>query len=288
MGVSIIKKKRGDTTVGGYILPQDSVILFPLDSTPGGVWSAYSNFDNVYVMSGSATSLNTEGYSTHTHTVGISGDTSTSGSHTHSPSGVIGDSGSQTYYYYAGAGNTVSAHTHTFVSTTTGASGDHKHNAVTSTTSGATNNLPPFVALRWLTNSAEAEIPSGGIMMWYGSDYTLPSGFYICNGQNGTPDMRDKFIRNGSGTGSSSHSHSMPSISASGAHTHFSSLNTSTKGAGNVCNISTGVGANSHSHSNINYTTNSAGDHTHTIPDTGSATPQLPELYLYFIQYIGD
>lgn len=37
-------------------------------------------------------------------------------------------------------------------------------------------------------------IPSGVIMMWSGSIATIPSGFALCNGSNGTPDLRDRFI----------------------------------------------------------------------------------------------
>lgn len=37
-------------------------------------------------------------------------------------------------------------------------------------------------------------VPSGGIIMWSGSIATIPSGYVLCNGANGTPDLRDKFI----------------------------------------------------------------------------------------------
>lgn len=36
--------------------------------------------------------------------------------------------------------------------------------------------------------------PSGGIIMWYGTIATIPSGWYLCNGSNGTPDLRNRFI----------------------------------------------------------------------------------------------
>ena len=36
--------------------------------------------------------------------------------------------------------------------------------------------------------------PSGGIIMWSGTIATIPSGWYLCNGSNGTPDLRNKFI----------------------------------------------------------------------------------------------
>jgi len=37
-------------------------------------------------------------------------------------------------------------------------------------------------------------IPSGIITMWSGTIATIPSGWYLCNGSNGTPDLRNKFI----------------------------------------------------------------------------------------------
>jgi microcystin-dependent protein len=35
---------------------------------------------------------------------------------------------------------------------------------------------------------------SGMIMLWSGSIASIPSGWYLCNGSNGTPDLRDKFV----------------------------------------------------------------------------------------------
>ena len=37
-------------------------------------------------------------------------------------------------------------------------------------------------------------IPSGLIAMWSGLADNIPSGWLLCNGQNGTPDLRDRFI----------------------------------------------------------------------------------------------
>jgi len=34
----------------------------------------------------------------------------------------------------------------------------------------------------------------GMIMLWYGSPATIPSGWHLCDGTLGTPDLRDKFI----------------------------------------------------------------------------------------------
>jgi len=37
-------------------------------------------------------------------------------------------------------------------------------------------------------------IPVGGIIMWSGSIVSIPTGWALCNGSNGTPNLRDKFI----------------------------------------------------------------------------------------------
>lgn len=37
-------------------------------------------------------------------------------------------------------------------------------------------------------------IPTGIISLWYGSVASVPSGWYLCDGSNGTPDLRDRFI----------------------------------------------------------------------------------------------
>jgi hypothetical protein len=37
-------------------------------------------------------------------------------------------------------------------------------------------------------------VPSGVILLWSGSTGSIPSGFLLCDGNNGTPDLRDRFI----------------------------------------------------------------------------------------------
>jgi hypothetical protein len=39
-----------------------------------------------------------------------------------------------------------------------------------------------------------AVIPSGVIVMWHGTVATIPSGWALCDGNNGTPDLRNRFI----------------------------------------------------------------------------------------------
>jgi hypothetical protein len=41
---------------------------------------------------------------------------------------------------------------------------------------------------------ANNSIPSGCIVMWSGSVASIPAGWYLCNGSNSTPDLRNRFI----------------------------------------------------------------------------------------------
>jgi len=43
-------------------------------------------------------------------------------------------------------------------------------------------------------------IPIGGIILWSGASTAIPSGFALCNGGNGTPNLQDRFIV-GAGSG---------------------------------------------------------------------------------------
>jgi hypothetical protein len=59
------------------------------------------------------------------------------------------------------------------------------------TTLQTLDNLYPI--LQTATGSG-ATIPSGLIAIWSGSTGSIPSGWTLCNGSNGTPDLRNSFI----------------------------------------------------------------------------------------------
>ena len=46
----------------------------------------------------------------------------------------------------------------------------------------------------YVDGEIESVIPTGVIVMWSGSTSSVPTGWALCNGQNGTPDLRDRFI----------------------------------------------------------------------------------------------
>ena len=91
------------------------------------------------------------------------------------------------------------------------------------------------------TAFVQAAIPSGVIAMWYGSIASIPTGWLLCNGASGTPDLRDRFIV---GAGSTY------SVAATG-------------GSANATLVS-------HNHTgNSSFTGSALGTHTHTVSDPG-------------------
>ena len=42
--------------------------------------------------------------------------------------------------------------------------------------------------------SSDNSIPSGIIAMWSGASNAIPSGWFLCDGNNNTPDLRNRFI----------------------------------------------------------------------------------------------
>ena len=63
--------------------------------------------------------------------------------------------------------------------------------SATATSIQTLDNLYPI--LQNAPTSAPA-VPSGGIILWSGSTGSVPSGWYLCDGTNGTPDLRNSFI----------------------------------------------------------------------------------------------
>ena len=124
--------------------------------------------------------------------------------------------------------------------------------------------------------------------MWSGQSSNIPSGWVLCNGQNGTPNLQDRFIV-GAGnqysvgaTGGAnevtlttaqmpSHTHTLNlsnlQIGSSGEHSH--TFQTKFPEA-SVYGGDHYLAYSNHKESASGLTTNSSGAHTHTI--TGSGT----------------
>lgn len=73
-------------------------------------------------------------------------------------------------------------------------------------------------------------VPSGFIGMWSGSIATIPSGWYLCDGTNGTPNLTDKFI-----------------VGAGASYAAGTSGGSATSGLGGGATVTSGSGG-AHSH----------------------------------------
>lgn len=101
-------------------------------------------------------------------------------------------------------------------------------------------------------------VPSGAIMMWSGSIASIPSGWLLCNGSNGTPDLRDRFIV---GAGSTY------AVAATG-------------GAATVALSTAELPSHTHTFSG---TTGGGGAHNHSVNDPGHS-----HTYTWKVNYGGD
>jgi hypothetical protein len=60
---------------------------------------------------------------------------------------------------------------------------------------GTSGNLLTSNGTTWTSAAPPASgFVTGMIMLWSGTIATIPSGWALCNGSNGTPDLRNKFV----------------------------------------------------------------------------------------------
>ena len=73
-------------------------------------------------------------------------------------------------------------------------------------------------------------VKKGMIMMWSGSIASIPTGWALCNGSNGTPDLRDKFIvganQDASGVAKTNVTGSLTQSGGAATHSHTVDLST--------------------------------------------------------------
>jgi len=79
------------------------------------------------------------------------------------------------------------------VVTITDAGNANPANVLVSTQAGAVAALLSLDAPT-IKQSGNALLPTGMIVMWSGSVVSIPAGWFLCNGANGTPDLRGQFI----------------------------------------------------------------------------------------------
>ena len=116
-------------------------------------------------------------------------------------------------------------------------------------------------------------VPSGIILLWSGSTASIPSGWALCNGSNGTPDLRDRFVV-GAGTsyavGATGGANTVTlDATMIPSHTHTVTTTGSTAASGDHTHTFSGTSSGqsvTHTHT----ATVSDPGHTHTSPSNGA------------------
>lgn len=63
---------------------------------------------------------------------------------------------------------------------------------------GDNDKSPNFASTEWVQKYINNLLPSGSIIMFNGQVDSIPEGWVICNGENGTPNLVEKFIKTSS------------------------------------------------------------------------------------------
>lgn len=109
-----------------------------------------------------------------------------------------------------------------------------------------------------LGQTPKQEIPIGGIIIWSGAENMIPNNWHLCDGTNGTPDLRNRFVI-GAGNnyevgdlgGEASH---VLSINEMPSHSHMINKSTSSQGGSGSYPIVSNMTAQ-----NYNFTTLTSG-----------------------------
>ena len=244
----------------GGSLATDIVALYN-SNTPPSNWSNVTELADRFLKgagTGADADISTDnGSDTHTHT--------SSHTHTfsHNHTGTTGAPSNQnTKGRTPGGANTASvdSHTHTFTLSTKNETSD-TYNATTD----SQNNIPEYAILQAIKKGATGNLEIGIIGLWLGTAASIPTGWILCDGNNGTKDLTDKFIRIGNpegangGSNTNSHGTTAHTHNASAAHTHTA---TTAQNSGN--------GYYNHSGGGSGILT-----HTHPISSTSSKTTAL-------------
>ena len=129
--------------------------------------------------------------------------------------------------------------------------------------------------------TASPTLPSGVIVLWSGAIGSIPSGYYLCDGTNGTPDLRDRFIIGAGNTYSVSQTGgTADAIVVSHTHTGTTDNTTLTGSFPTAAGDTTysGVFSRGSSYSGngqntqTNYYVNFSAPHTHTLTTNSTGT----------------
>lgn len=145
-----------------------------------------------------------------------------------------------------------------------------------------------------ITTGINEAMPSGGIIIWSGSVASIPTGWYLCDGNNSTPDLRAKFVYGAGGayavnatggeethlltgaeSGEAGHNHTQD------AHRHtMSSRTTGTGGSADAVNTATQVSVTNFPHTDYTTATNQAVEASNAANAHNNLPPYLCLAYI--------
>jgi len=140
-------------------------------------------------------------------------------------------------------------------------------------------------------------LPIGTIIAW--ENAAIPSGWAVCDGQDGRPNLIGKFVRGASSDGqvratggAEDHSHTNPGTAKRATHNHGGSKSLSIGSGSGSTSGTVGSGANSatpghdHGSGSADISISDAGAHSHTVPDTSTVGHIPPYITRVFIQRV--
>jgi microcystin-dependent protein len=123
-------------------------------------------------------------------------------------------------------------------------------------------------------------IPTGGIIMWSGSIASVPSGWLLCDGTNGTPDLRDRFVVGAGSTYAVNATGGVNTVTLAEAqipaHTHSFSATTGDAGGHSHSGSTSTDGEHSHTYSVWFQASNSGGSRAAVRSEVLSGLDQYP------------
>lgn len=111
-----------------------------------------------------------------------------------SVSGSISGSGGFNLAGNAVITGSITSKTNLYVDGTSTLSGSVTINSIPTASSATNYNFLVQQSGQVVSQVNAAPIPVGGIIMWSGTIANIPSGWALCDGTNGTPDLREKFV----------------------------------------------------------------------------------------------
>jgi hypothetical protein len=149
---------------------------------------------------------------------------------------------------------------------------DNANSRVPNSEKGAANGVATLDASSKIP-MAQMNIPDGGIILWYGLVANIPTGWALCNGANGTPDLRERFVIGASTTletGSTGGSKAK-TTSSDGGHSHTITVNNHTLTAAQMPSHSHSFDYASESFVNGDIDSGSTGSISYSSRNTGGA-----------------